>query len=387
MDWTLSDEQKLIIQTTRGFVRDEISPHVLEWEEKGEVPASVYAKLAELGVFSAPFPTDYGGGGLDYLSYVLLTEEIAKGCSSIRTTLSVHTSLCGMTILDFASEEQRKRWLPPMCAWKKQGAWALTEPTSGSDAASLKCAAKRKGDHYLLNGRKLWISNGAKADYVVVFARVNDWDPKHKHEGITAFLVEKGTPGFSGGSVWTRNKLGLRSSPTAELVLKDCKVPAANRIGEEGQGWDIARAILNNGRLSVAAGAVGIAQAAFDAALAYSQEREQFGKPIGEFQMVQDMLATMSTDIEAARALVWKAAALKMAGEDNRLAVSQAKLFSAEMVMRVTQLAVQVHGGAGFSQEYPVERYFRDAIICGIYEGTNQIQKIIIARHLLGKES
>lgn len=387
MEWSFSDEQRLLVKTVRSFVRSEIHPYVLEWERDGKVPDAVYGKMNELGIFRAPFPEDLGGMGLDYVSYMLLTEEVAKGCSSIRTTLSVHTSLCGMTIMRAGSDEQKKEWIPKLCSWEKQGAWALTEPTSGSDASSLKCHARRDGDEYVLNGRKLWISNGAKADYVIIFARVNEWDPKTKHEGITAFLVEHGTPGFEAGSIWTQEKLGLRSSPTAELVLTDCRIPAANRLGAEGEGWTIAKDILNNGRLSVAAGAVGIAQAAFEAALEYAQEREQFGRPIAEFQMVQDMLATMSTDIEASRALVMKAAALKQQGEDNRLAVSHAKLHAAEMVMRVTQLAVQVHGGAGFSTEYPVERYFRDAIICGIYEGTNQIQKLIIARHLLGKEN
>ncbi|MBW3581512.1 MAG: acyl-CoA dehydrogenase family protein [Euryarchaeota archaeon] len=386
MDWTFTDEQKLIRQTTRTFVQNEISPYVLEWEREGKVPDAVYQKMADQGIFGAPFPEALGGAGLDYLSYIVMTEELAKGCSSIRTTLSVHTSLCGMTILQAGSEEQKKEWIPQLADWTKQGAWALTEPGSGSDAASLRTSAERDGDSYVLNGRKLWISNGAKADYVVVFARVNEWDPKKKHEGITAFLVEKGTPGFEGGTVWTQEKLGLRSSPTAELILKDCRVPVANRIGAEGEGWDIIRAILLNGRISVAAGAVGIAQAALDASLDYAQTREQFGRPIADFQMVQDLLSTMATGVEAGRALVYKAAALKMAGEDYRLAVAQAKLFTAEMVVRVTRDAVQVHGGAGFSQEYPVERYFRDSIICGIYEGTNQIQKIIIARHLLGKE-
>lgn len=386
MHWGLNDEQRLIAKTVREHVAQNISPHVNAWEEAGRVPGEVYQGLADLGVFAAPFPTEYGGGGLDPVGYAALTEEIAKGCSSVRTTLSVHSSLCGMTILNFGSQQQKKRWIPELCRWEKQGAWALTEPGSGSDAAGLRTQAKREGDDYRLSGRKLWISNGASADYVVVFARTNEWDPHHKHEGITAFLVEKGTPGFEGGTVWTQNKLGLRSSPTAEIVLEDCRVPAGNRIGEEGQGWDIIRAILNNGRLSVAAGAVGIAQAALDATLEYTQERKQFGRPIADFQLVQDMLARMSTDIEAGRALVMKAAALKNQGEDNRLAVSHAKLFTAEMVMRVTQLAVQAHGGAGFSQDHDVERYYRDAAICGIYEGTNEIQKIIIARHLLGKE-
>lgn len=386
MYWGLSEEQRLIVKTVREFVATRISPNVAAWEEQGRIPGEVYQGLAELGVFAAPFPTEYGGGGLDPVGYAALTEEIAKGCSSIRTTLSVHTSLCGMTVLNFGNEAQKKKVIPALCRWEKQGAWALTESDSGSDAAGLRTRAKKEGDEYVLSGRKLWISNGAHADYVVIFARTNEWDPHHKHEGITAFLVEHGTPGFEGGAIWTQNKLGLRSSPTAELVLDNCRVPAENRIGEDGQGWDIVRAILNNGRLSVAAGAVGIAQAAFDASLAYAQERKQFGRPIADFQLVQDMLARMNTDIEAGRALVMKAAALKHQGEDNRLAVSHAKLFTAEMVMRVTQLAVQVHGGAGFSQDHAVERYYRDAAICGIYEGTNEIQKIIIARHLLGKE-
>jgi butyryl-CoA dehydrogenase len=215
-----------------------------------------------------------------------------------------------MTINLFGTEEQRKRWIPALCTRSKTGAWALTEPGSGSDAAGLRTTARRDGDDYILNGRKLWISNGANADHVVIFARTNEWDPKKKHSGITAFLVEKGMPGFEGGTVWTRNKLGLRSSPTAEIVLQDCRVPAANRIGEEGQGWQIALKILQNGRLSVAAGAVGIAQAAFEAALEYAQEREQFGRPIAEFQLVQDLLARMSTDIAAGRPLVMRASAM-----------------------------------------------------------------------------
>lgn len=386
----LTDEQRLIQQTARNFIDNEVKPYVRDWELKGAIPDAVYHKMADLGFLGAPIPTEYGGAGVDSIAYMILTEELAKGCSSLRTSISVNTSLAGGTLLRFGSEAQKQKWLTPMASGKTMGAWALTEAGSGTDAAAMKTRATKRGDHWVLNGSKLWISNGAKADTVVVFAAT---DPKLRHKGISTFVVEKGTKGFRPGTVETTNKLGLRSSPTAELLFDDCSIPAENLVGKEGQGWDIAMYVLNHGRLSVAAGAIGIAQAALEASVEYAKKRHAFGKPIGAFQLVKAKIAEMSVGIEAGRQLVWRAAMVKDAyheGEatfdDWTLAVSQAKLFTAEMCTKVAEEAVQIHGANGYTNAYPVERYWRDSKICGIYEGTNEIQKLIIARHVLGKE-
>jgi butyryl-CoA dehydrogenase len=390
MDLQLTEDQKLLRQTVRQFVDEEVKPFVREWEIKGEVPDAVYKRMAEQGFMGAPIPEDYGGAGLDPVSYAILTEELAKGCSSLRTSLSVNASLAGMTLLKFGSEAQKEKWLRPIASGKKLGAWALTEAGSGSDAAAMKTRAARKGKDYVLNGSKMWISNGAKADEVVVFATT---DPKKRHEGISTFIVEKGRKGFRPGVVETTNKLGLRSSPTAELVFEDCALPEDQRIGKEGQGWEIAMYVLNNGRLSVAAGAVGIAQAAFEASQDYVKKRTAFDRPIGSFQLVKAKIADMATQVEAGRLLTWNAALMKERYEKKQctfdewtLAVSKAKLFTAEMCVKVAEEAIQIHGANGYTNEYPVERYWRDAKICGIYEGTNEIQRLIIARHVLGKE-
>jgi alkylation response protein AidB-like acyl-CoA dehydrogenase len=390
MDLQLTDDQKLLRQTVRDFVDQEVKPHVREWELKGHIPDQIYKRMAEMGLMGAPIPTEYGGAGLDPVSYAIVTEELAKGDSSLRTSISVNSSLAGMTILKFGTEEQKERWLVPIASGKKMGAWALTEAGSGSDAASMKTRASRKGKDYLLNGSKMWISNGARADEVVVFASS---DPKKRHEGISTFVVEKGQKGFRPGVVETTNKLGLRSSPTAELIFEDCLVPESQRVGREGQGWEIAMYVLNNGRTSVAAGAVGIAQAAFEASQDYVKKRTAFEKPIGSFQLVKAKIADMATQIEAGRLLVWNAALTKERYEKSQatfdewtLAVSKAKLFTAEMCVKVAEEAIQIHGANGYTNEYPVERYWRDAKICGIYEGTNEIHRLIIARHVLGKE-
>ncbi|MBI2078613.1 MAG: acyl-CoA dehydrogenase family protein [Euryarchaeota archaeon] len=390
MDLRLTDDQRLLQRTAREFVEQHVKPYVREWELKGAVPDTVYRKMGELGFLGAPIPEDLGGSGLDAVSYAILTEELAKGCSSLRTSLSVNASLFGTTLNKFGSEEQKEKWLRPTASGKKLGAWALTEAQSGSDAAAMKTRATRKGKDYILNGSKMWISNGAKADFVVVYAST---DPKKRHEGISCFVAEKGTKGFKPGVVETTNKLGLRSSPTAELVFEDCHLPEANRVGKEGQGWEIAMHVLNHGRLSVAAGAVGIAQAAFEAATDYAKKRMAFDRPIGAFQLVKAKLADMATQVEAGRLLVWNGALMKERFERGDatydewgLAVSKAKLFTAEMCVKVAEEAIQIHGANGYTNEYPVERYWRDAKICGIYEGTNEIQRLIIARHVLGKE-
>ena len=385
----LTPEQEMIRKLARDFVEGHVKPNVVKWEEDGSIPDEVVQEAGKLGLLGAPIPVEYGGAGLDALSYAVVTEEMGRGCSSLRTTFSVNTSLFGRTVLEFGSEEQKAKWLPPICTGDKRGAWALTESHSGSDAAGMRCTATPSGDGHVLNGRKMWISDGDRADFVAVFARVGPkghFDPQHKRDNLACFVVEKGTPGFSTGTIMAKNKLGLRASHTAELVLDNCHVPKANLLGRVGDGWMQANSILQSGRLSVAAGAVGIAQAALEASIEYVNTREAFGREIGRFQLVQEHVANMAKDVQAGRLLVWHAAWLKDQGKDNALAVSLAKLFTAEMVMRVTESAVQLHGGNGYSGEYPVERYFRDAKICGIYEGTNEIQKIIIANKVLGTE-
>lgn len=389
VDFSLTDEQRLIQKMTREFVNQNITPDIVRgWEQAGDHPHEIYDKMAAQGLLGAPFPQEYGGGGLDAVSYAILTEELAKGCSSLRTSISVHGSLCGSTIKYFASPEQKKKWLTPMASGKKLGAWALTEPGTGSDAAALSTSAVKQGNQYVLNGSKAWISNGGMADFVVVYAKTNK---DLKHRGISVFMVEKGTPGFECVGVETKSKLGLRSSPTATLAFNDCKIPADHLIGNEGDGWKNAMHVLNHGRLSVAAGGVGIAQAAYEASLKYAAEREAFGRPIGRYQLVQAMLADMEVQIMAGRLLVWQAARAREAfdrGEITRdewtLAVSRAKLFVAEMAMKVTEDAIQIHGANGYTDAYPVERFWRDAKILGIYEGTNQIQRLIIGRLVTG---
>lgn len=390
MPFRLTEEQRLIQQTARDFVNDEIKPHVRDWELAGEIPSEIYDKMASLGFLGAPIPTELGGAGLDSIAYAVLTEELAKGCSSLRTSLSVNASLFGQTLMRFGSEAQKKKWVTPTAKGEKLGAWALTEAGAGSDAAGMKTTAQKKGDAYVVNGSKMWISNGAKADYVVVFAYTN---PSMRYKGMSCFVVEKGTKGFRPGVVETTNKLGLRSSPTAELIFDDCQVPADHLVGKEGEGWKIAMYVLNHGRLSVSAGAVGIAQAALEASLDYVKKRQAFGKPIGSFQLVKAKIAEMATKVEAGRQLVFRACQAKDAYHDGQasydewtLAVSLAKLYTAEMCVQVSEDAVQLHGANGYTNEYPVERYWRDSKICGIYEGTNEIQKLIIARHVLGEE-
>ncbi|MCA1812375.1 MAG: acyl-CoA dehydrogenase family protein [Halobacteriales archaeon] len=382
MDYRITPEQEMIRRTAREFVEKEVRPFVEEWEEVGEIPERVVKRMGELGLLGAPIPEEYGGSGLDALTYAMITEEMGRGCSSLRTTISVNTSLCGLTILRHGTEPQKQTWLPKLATGEKRGAWALSEPEAGSDAAGLQTTAVKKGSSWVLNGRKLWISDGDRADVVVIYARdptIND-----RHKSIGCWLVEKGTPGFRPGSIWAKNKLGLRASRTAELILEDVHLPEANLIAAPGKGWDCAMDILNGGRLSVAAGAVGIAQAALEASIEYCKQRKAFNRPIGHFQLVKEMIAEMSVDVEAGRQLVYKAAWKKAQNEPHKLDVSMAKLFTAKMAMRVTENAVQIHGGIGYTTDVPVERYFRDAKICGIYEGTNQIQQIIIADQVLG---
>ncbi len=381
MDFRLTDEQRLIQETAREFVDRELIPHVREWEEKGEVPRSFYDKMAKLGFLGAPMPEKYGGAGMDYVSFMLLVEEISRGSSSVRTTVSVQTSLSETSLLWFANEEQKRTWLVPLAKGEKFGAWALTEPEAGSDAANLQTTAAIEGDEWVLNGQKRFISNGSISDFIQVYAR----EPGSKrHEGISLFMVPKDAPGFKVTHVETKTKLGLRASPTADLAFEDCRIPKENLIGTPGDGWNQAMRTLNSGRIGIAAGAVGVARAALEAAVKYVTQRKAFGRPIGEFQLVREMIAQSAVEIDAARLLTLRAAHLRDQGQDNTLEVSMAKLFGAQMAQRVTDWAIQVHGGYGFSGDFDVERYYRDARILGLYEGTNEIQKLIIAERVLG---
>ncbi len=384
MDFRLTEEQRLVQDTARDFVDREIVPHVRVWEERGEIPRSLYEKMAKLGFLGAPVPEKYGGAGMDYVSFALLMEEISRGSSSVRTTISVQTSLSETTLMAWGTEEQKRKWLVPLAQGEKFGAWAITEPEAGSDAANLQMTAKLAGDTWVLNGAKRFISNGGRADYVFVYAR----EPGTKrHEGLSCFLVPKGAPGFTVTKEETTTKLGLRASPTADLAFEDVRIPRDHLIGKRGDGWSQAMTTLNNGRLGIAAGAVGVARAALEAATKYARERRAFGRPIGDFQLIREMIAESAMEIDAARLLTLRAAQLRDLGLDNTKEISMAKLFGAQMAMRVTDRAIQIHGGYGFSGEFDVERYFRDARILGLYEGTNEIQKLIIAEHVLGPSS
>jgi alkylation response protein AidB-like acyl-CoA dehydrogenase len=381
MDFRLTEEQRLVQETARDFVDKEIVPHVRDWEAKGEIPMAFYAKMGGLGFLGAPVPPEYGGAGMDYVSFMLLVEEISRGSSSVRTTVSVQTSLSETSLMWFGSEEQKRRWLVPLAKGEKLGAWALTEPEAGSDAANLQTTYREEGDEVVLNGQKRFISNGSIADFVQVYARKAG---SKRHEGISIFMVPQGTPGFKVVHVETKTKLGLRASPTADLAFEDCRVPKENLIGKEGDGWNQAMKTLNSGRIGIAAGAVGVARAALEAAVKYAQERRAFNRPIGDFQLIREMIAESATEIDAARLLTLRAAHLRDLGVDNTKEVSMAKLFGAQMAMRVCDRAIQVYGGYGFSGDFDVERYFRDARVLGLYEGTNEIQKLIIAEKILG---
>jgi butyryl-CoA dehydrogenase len=378
----LTEEQRMVRKMAKDFAEEEMIPFVAEWEEKNDIPMEFYEKMGKLGMLGAPIPEEYGGSGMDYVSYHIMIEEVARACSSVRTTVSVQTSLAETNILTFGSEEQKQKYLVPLAKGEKLGAWALTEPNAGSDVSGMQTIAKEEDDGWVLNGTKMFISNGDIADVVIVFARLPNTT---RHDGMCAFIVEKGMPGFSIGKVEIGTKLGLRTSHTAELVFEDCKVPKENLIGEPGTGWNQAMTVLNSGRLSVAAGAVGIARACLEESIKFAKERYAFGRPIGRFQMIKEKIAQMSAEIDAARFLVMYAAQKRDLGEDNTLAVSHAKLFSAQVVMKAADEAVQIHGGYGYSSEFPVERYFRDAKICSIYEGTSEIQKLIIANAVIGE--
>src|SRR6476661_713879 len=378
MNLELTDEQRLIQQVARDFAEKEVRPIAEAIDREARFPRETVARMGELGLLGVAVPEAFGGSGGDTVGYVLAVEELARACASHAVIMSVNNSLYCDPVMKHGTPEQKARFLTPYASGHKLGCFALTEPEAGSDASNQSTLATRDGDAYVLRGRKVFVTNGREAAAALVFGQT---DRAAGHRGISAFLVEKGTPGFT--VVKTEDKLGIRASDTAELLFEGCRVPATQRLGEVGQGFRIALGALDGGRIGIAAQAVGIATAAYEAALAYARERKSFGVPIGQHQMVQWMLADMATTIEAARLLTLRAAWRKDAGAAYGPEAAMAKLFAAETAMRVTTDAIQVHGGYGFIKEYQVERYFRDAKITQIYEGTSQIQKLVIARHLL----
>ena len=379
MDFALTEDQQIFQRMVRDFATNEIEPVAAEVDEEEKFPAENVRKMAELGLMGVSIAEEYGGSGGDSMHLVIATEEIARACASTSTIFLASLSLACYPIYLFGTEEQKRRFVVPVAKGQKLACFALTEPGAGSDAAAIQTTATLRGDHYVLDGTKIFITNGAEADIAVVFATA---DKSLRHKGIVALMVEKGTPGFSVGK--KERKLGVRGSSTAELVFQSCQVPVGNRLGEEGGGFRVAMGAIDASRINVAAQAVGIARAGLEASLAYAQDRQQFGQAISGFQAVQWMLADMATQVDAARLLAYRAAFLKNQGLPYLKEAAMAKLFAAETAMSVTTKAVQIHGGYGYIKDYPVERYFRDAKITEIYEGTSEMQRMTIAKQLIG---
>ena len=383
MNFSLSEEQRMIRDLARDFAQNEIVPIATKHDESGEFPVETIRKMGELGLMGIEIPPEYGGAGLDTLCYVLAMEEISKADAAHGTIMSVNNSLFCHALYKYGTEEQKRKCLVPVASGEAVGAYSLTEPMSGSDAGTMRSRAVRDGDGYVINGRKSWVSSGPVAKYILLFTMTA---PEKKHHGITAFIVETDRPGFARGKV--EPKLGIRASATCECVYEDFRLPAANRLGEEGEGFKIAMSTLDEGRIGIASQALGIAEAAYEASVAYAKERQAFGQAIAGFQAIQWKLADMATRIEAARLLIYNAALAKERAEQTGARYtresSMAKLYASETAMWVTTQAVQIHGGMGYSKELPVERYFRDAKITEIYEGTSEIQRLVIARSVLG---
>ena len=377
MDFTLSKEQKMLRQMFREFCLNEVKPIAAEVDEQERFPEETVKKMGELGMMGVYFPREYGGAGADVLSYAMCVEELGKVCGTTAIVVSAHTSLCCAPIYEFGTEEQRHKYLPDLLTGKKVGAFGLTEPAAGTDASSLETVAVRDGDNYILNGSKIFITNGGAAGTYVIFAST---DRSQGHRGISAFIVERDRPGFSVGR--EEKKMGIRGSSTTELVMQDCVIPKENLLGREGQGFKIALHTLDGGRIGVAAQALGLGEGAIDEAIAYTKERIQFGKRISQFQWTQFQLADMAVKMQAAQHLVYAAACAKQAGEDYSMQAAMAKLFASEAAGDVTRRCVQLFGGYGFTREYPVERMMRDAKITEIYEGTSEAQRMVIAKYL-----
>ncbi len=378
MNLDLTEEQQLLQRSVREFAEAEVKPHAKEIDETGRFPRDTFEKAAELGLTGVAVPENYGGAGMDHVSYAIVIEEISRVCASTGTILSVQNSLYCDPILRFGTDEQKQKFLVPYARGEKIGCYALTEPQAGSNAAALRTKAERKGDAYVINGTKAWITNGGAADAALVYVNTQ---PEKGEKGITALIVEKGTRGFAVGK--EEKKLGVHATACTELSFTDCEVPVGNRIGNEGEGYKIALSTLDGGRIGIAAQATGIAQGAFEAALSYAQQRQAFGHPIADFQAIQFMLADMATELDAARLLARRAAWKQDSGARFTMEASIAKLFASEMSTRVTHKAIQIHGGYGYSREYPVERNYRDARITEIYEGTSEIQRLVISASVL----
>ncbi len=377
MSIKLTDEQLMIQTMVRDFSREVIAPLAIERDKKKEFPADILKQLGELGFMGMMVPPEYNGSGADTVSYVLALSEVAYSCASTAVAMSVHNSIVCESILRFGTEDQKQRYLKPLAAGELLGAFAMTEPHAGSDPVRQSTKAVRDGDHYILNGTKRFITTGKNAGLVIVTAKT---DEEKRHQGITTFIVKKDTPGLIVGNL--EDKMGLRASDTTDLIFEDCRVPVKDRMGDEGDGFKIAMVALDGGRIGIAAQSLGVAQAALDAAIKYAKQREQFGQLISKFQGLRWMVADMATEIEAARQLTISAAAMKDRGENYTLQASMAKLFASEMVNRVTAKAVQLHGGYGFIREYPVERFYRDARVFTIYEGTSEIQRVVISNYI-----
>jgi len=378
LDFALNDEQLQLKKSVRDFAAREIQPHVMEWDEASEFPLATVKELGRLGLMGTIFPPEYGGAGMGYIEYVTAIEELSRVDGSVGIIVAAHTSLCSNHIFLAGNEAQKKKYVSKLATGEFIGAWGLTEPSSGSDAGSARLTAVRKGKEWILNGTKTFCTNGHYADVIVVIA-VTDRSA-HTH-GLSAFIVEKDTKGFRPGK--KENKLGLRASDTAELIFEDCAIPAENLLGAEGQGFVDSMRVLDGGRISIAALSLGIAEGAYDAALKYSKERKQFGKAISEFQAIQWKLADMATEIEAAKLLTFRAAAMKDAGSKSTMESSMAKLYASEVAVRCANEGVQIHGGYGFIKDYPAEKFYRDVKLCTIGEGTSEIQRLVIARQLL----
>ena len=378
MEFELNEEQKQIKMSVREFAEAEIGPHVLEWDEAQHFPIELQPKLAELGLTGILFPERYGGAGMGYVEYATIIEELSRVDGSVGISVAAHTSLCSNHIYEFGTEQQKQKYLVPLARGERLGAWGLTEPGAGSDASGTRTTAVKRDGGWIVNGSKNFITHAIHADTCVAFASTD----RAKHsKGITAFIFEKGLKGFSPSK--KENKLGLRASETASVVFEDCCIADENRLGDEGQGFINAMEVLDGGRISIAALALGIAQGAYESALRYSGERQQFGKPIREFQAIQFKLADMATQIDAARLLMYRAAWMKDQGKKTTKESSMAKLFASEISVRVCEEAIQVHGGYGYTKDYPAEKYWRDSKLCTIGEGTSEIQRIIIAREIL----
>jgi alkylation response protein AidB-like acyl-CoA dehydrogenase len=378
MNFQFTELTQQVAQTARDFAQQHIKPHVMEWDETQEFPVHLFKELGKLGMMGVLIPEEYGGAGLSYFEYKTIIEEIAKVCGSIGLSVAAHNSLCSGHIMSFANEEQRKKYLPKLATAEWIGAWGLTEPNTGSDAGNMKCVAVKDGNDWVINGTKNWITHGKTGDVAVVVCRTGE--PRAKNNA-TSFVVEKGISGFSGGK--KENKLGMRASETAEMIFDNCRIPDTNRLGEVGDGFKQALKVLDGGRISIASLALGIAKGAYEASVKYSKERYQFDQPIANFQAISFKLADMATEIQAAELLTLQACDLKNRGEQVSKAAAMAKYYASEVSVKVANDAVQIFGGYGYTKDFPVEKYYRDAKLCTIGEGTSEIQKIVIAREVL----